>query len=68
MKPTSITVSIDLMDEFEASLLKHVISKGNRSKYLKRLIYNDMIGVKMQIATTVMEEEYENEEAVNGFF
>jgi hypothetical protein len=68
--PQCITASIDLTDEFEVSLVKHVISKGNRSKYLKRLIYNDMIGVKQMVTTTVYEDEEEDDdiEAIEGFF
>lgn len=67
-KPTCITASIDIDDPFENSLLDHVKSKGNRSRYIKRLIYNDMMGAMRQVTTTIHEEPDEDREAMGGFF
>lgn len=66
MKSTSISVNIDLEDDFEVSLLKYVQSKGNKSKYIKRLIYDAMKGFNHAPALVVQEEE--KNEAMDGFF
>lgn len=47
-----ISISINLKDETECKLLEHVDKKGNRSKFLKRLIYDDLMQVHRQITTT----------------
>ena len=36
------TVSFDLEDKYEEDLLRHVESQGKFSRYVKRLIANDM--------------------------
>lgn len=66
--PGCITAVFDKTDEFELSLAMHVVSKGNRSRYIKRLIYNDMMSVKNQVTTTIQEEPDEDAEAMAGFF
>lgn len=66
--PSCITAVFDETDEFELSLAMHVVSKGNRSRYIKRLIYNDMMNVKNQVTTTIHEEPNEDREAMTGFF
>lgn len=66
--PKCITTVFDPNDEFETSLAKHVVSKGNRSRYIKRLIYNDMIGAREQISTTVHEDLEEENNEMAGFF
>jgi hypothetical protein len=64
---TSISISIDLTDEFESELLKWVESKGNKSRYIKRLIHNDKLGKKEMTITTheVVEDSHEE---MKGFF
>lgn len=67
--PKCITAHIDLDDEFETSLARHVKKQGNQSRFLKRLIYDHMRGVSQQVAvTTVHQEVEEGSEAMNGFF
>jgi hypothetical protein len=59
MEKTSISVSIDLTDEFEKELFQHVMSKGARKKsgYIKRLIHADMLGIRnRELTTTVMDD------------
>ena len=66
-----ISISINLNDEIECKLLDHVDKKGNRSKFLKRLIYDDLMQVQRQITTTTHFEEPitidEDSEAMQGF-
>lgn len=57
MSRTVISICIDLTDEIESKLLAHVRSKGNRSRYLKRLIYDDLMQVHKQIVTSTHYEE-----------
>ena len=66
---TVISISIDLKDELESKLLAHVHSKGNRSRYLKRLIYDDLMHVQRQITTTThyVEENEIDFESMEGF-
>lgn len=66
---TAISISIDLRDELESKLLAHVHSKGNRSRYLKRLIYDDLMQVQRQITTITnyMEDNEGDIEAMEGF-
>lgn len=67
--PSCITASFDPGDEFEMSLAAYVVSKGNRSRYIKRLIYNDMMGVQNQItATTSPVVESEDRAEIEAFF
>lgn len=66
--PGCITAIFDVTDDFEKSLAMHVVSKGNRSRYIKRLIYNDMMNIKSQVTTTIHEEPDEDKEAMTGFF
>ena len=67
---TVISICIDLSDETEMKLLEHVHSKGNRSRYLKRLIYDDLMQVHRQITTTIHYEEDTTSdfEAMEAFF
>lgn len=69
---TSISVSIDLTDDFERLLFNYVVNKGNKSRFLKRLIYNDMAGIQTARETTITthEEEAPTEiiNAMKGFF
>jgi len=45
---TSISVSIDLEDDYERELFEYLMSKGARKKsgYIKRLIHADMLANK----------------------
>lgn len=66
-----ISISINLIDDIEIELFEHLSKKSNRSKYLKRLIYDDLKQVRNQITTTVehFEETLDKDlEAMNGFF
>lgn len=68
---TSISISIDLRDEFETALLKHVESQVNKSRYIKRLIYADMMGVTEAVQVVQVEEERDEDEnikAMKDFF
>lgn len=67
---TTISVSIDLTDEFESELLKHVTKKGNKSRYIKRLIHEDMLGTKRATIVSIDQNDHTNEhkEAMAGFF
>lgn len=68
---TSISISIDLTDDFEKKLLKYVEGKGNKSRYIKRLIHEDLMGVKaLPVAVYQEEETDEDKEAAakGGFF
>lgn len=42
---TSITVSIDLDDDYEREIFEYLMSKGTRKKsgYIKRLVHADML-------------------------
>jgi len=42
---TSITVSIDLEDDYERKIFEYLMSKGKRKKsgYIKRLVHTDML-------------------------
>ena len=66
-----ISISINTKDETEKALLQHVDNKGNRSKYLKKLIYDDLMQVQRQITTTTyyVEPDTHNEDldAMQGF-
>lgn len=65
-----ISISISLNDETECKLLEHVKKKGNRSKYLKRLIYDDLLQVHRQLTTTTFVEPETNDtdiDAMQGF-
>ena len=67
-KSTCITINIDLQDDWEVKLFEHVKGKKNKSRYLKRLIHDDLMGVKNMIMATVTPElEIDNEEMA-GFF
>lgn len=66
--PKCITAVFDLGDEFEKMLATHVVSKGNRSRYIKRLIYDDLKGVRNQISTTMYEEEISDKNEIEAFF
>lgn len=70
---TSISLAINLLDEYDKEIFDHVMKKGSRKKsgYLKRLIYNDMMGIgkrEMTITTHEIEDEEMDEEAMKGFF
>jgi len=68
---TVLSIWIDLTDEMESKLLNHVKSKGNRSRYLKKLIYDDLMQVQRQITTRthyVEDEVSLDMEAMKGFF
>lgn len=67
---TTISVSIDLTDEFEGELLKHVTKKGNKSRYIKRLIHEDMLGAKRATIVSIDQNDHINEhkEAMAGFY
>lgn len=67
---TTISVSIDLTDEFEGELLKHVTKKGNKSRYIKRLIHEDMIGAKRATNVSTEQNDHisEHKKAMAGFF
>jgi hypothetical protein len=67
MNKTCISISIDLTDEFESELLKYVESKGNKSRYIKRLIHADQLGRKEMTITTHEIVEEDNSE-MKGFF
>ncbi|MEK4255399.1 hypothetical protein [Ureibacillus sp. FSL K6-2830] len=64
-----IPISLNLNDEIDLRLLEHLNKKGNRSKYLKRLIYDDLMGVKKLITTAVhVEEEHDEDlDSMKGF-
>ena len=49
---TVISIWMNLKDETERKMLEHVKAKGNRSKYLKRLIYDDLMEVRNMVTTT----------------
>ena len=65
---TSISISIDLEDDFEKELFEYVMSKGKRKKssYLKRLIYADKIGVARQEITTSVADDAEADEDLDA--
>lgn len=67
---TVISICIDLSDEMESKLLAHVRSKGNRSRYIKRLIYDDLMQVHRQIttATHYVEDVVEDTDSMQSFF
>jgi len=69
---TSITVSIDLLDEHEKKLFKYVMSKGARKKsgYIKRLIHEDMMGISKQALPIVVvdDEDEDDKDAMMGAF
>lgn len=68
---TCISTSIDLTNEFDRQLYEHVKKKGNQSKYLRHLIYTDIMLGARQLTTTIVtaqEEEEEDSEAANSFF
>lgn len=54
---TTISIAIDLEDEVEVELLNHVKNKGNRSKYIKRLIYDDMMGINKKMSSAPIQHE-----------
>lgn len=68
-----IPFSLNLDDEIELKLFQHLQKKSNRSKYLKRLIYDDLMGVKnipfvAQTTTQTSEEDLEDDsEAMESF-
>lgn len=67
-KSTSITINIDLQDDWEVKLFEHVKGKKNKSRYLKRLIHDDLMGVKNMIMATVTPDLEIGEEEMAGFF
>ena len=67
---TVISIWVNMQDEMEKKMLDHVHAKGNRSKYLKKLIYDDLMEVRNLItATTHYENDIINEDtdAMKGF-
>ncbi|RUL56445.1 hypothetical protein [Lysinibacillus antri] len=55
---TVISIWMNLQDEMERKMLDHVHAKGNRSKYIKRLIYDDLMEIRNLVtATTHYAEE-----------
>ena len=67
-KSTCITINIDLQDDWELKLFEHVKGKKNKSRYLKRLIYDDLMGIKNLFTPTVTPELEVKEEDLQGFF
>lgn len=65
-----ISISMSLSDELEVKLLEHLKKRTNVSKYLKRLIYDDLMNVRPMITTTTeyVEENDEDIDAMKGFF
>ena len=49
---TVISIWVNLKDETERKLLEHIHAKGNRSKYIKRLIYDDLMNVRNLVTST----------------
>lgn len=68
MKKTTVSIAIDLDDEFEVKLLEHIKSKGNRSRYIKRLIHEDMMGVQKVVAPVVVQEDEDDKDAMLSVF
>lgn len=67
-----VSFSFDLADDVELKMYNHLVSKGpgRRSRYIRRLIYDDLMGVKNLITTTthiVEEESSEDFDAMQGF-
>lgn len=71
MKRKNKSVSFDLTDAYEKQLLEHAekAENGKYSKYIKRLIANDMKGFKEQPihATIVVDTENDDKDAMSGF-
>lgn len=70
MKRKIVPVSFSLNDETENKMLEHIDKKGNRSKYLKKLIYDDMMNVQRLITTTTHYDDPVDEidiDAMEGF-
>ena len=67
-RSTSITINIDLQDEWERKLFEHVKEKGNKSRYLKRLIHDDLMGIRNLFTPTLTPELEVKEEDLQGFF
>lgn len=65
-----ISISISLTDELEIKLLEHLKKRTNVSKYLKRLIYDDLMNIHPMITATThpVEEDDEDIDAMKGFF
>lgn len=67
---TVISIWVNLQDEMERQLLDHVRSKGNRSKYIKRLIYDDLMMLRNLVTTTtayVKEEISDDTDSMKSF-
>lgn len=67
-----VSFSFDLADDIELKMFKHLKAKGpgKRSRYIRRLIYDDLMGVKNLITTTTHEVEEDSSEdfdAMQGF-
>ncbi len=60
---TVISIWVNLQDEIERKLLDHVRSKGNRSKYIKRLIYDDLMMVRNLVTTTTIVDDTLDDDA-----
>ncbi|RHW38687.1 hypothetical protein D1B33_07380 [Lysinibacillus yapensis] len=66
-----VPISISLTDETEITLLNHLNKRSNRSKYIKKLIYDDLMNVKNVLTSTthyVEQEINEDLESMKGFF
>lgn len=68
---TSLTVSIDLKDEYEREIFEYVMSKGPRKKsgFIKRVLYAHKHSIK-EVATTVHVDvdAAEDKNAMQSFF
>ncbi|MBM7607594.1 hypothetical protein JOD29_000838 [Lysinibacillus composti] len=64
-----VPISLNLEDETESKLFEHLNKKGNRSRYLKRLIYDDLMQVGNLITTTVQVDDidFNDAEAMESF-
>lgn len=63
------SISFDLTDEYEKRLLEHVekVEKGRFSRYIKRLIANDMEGRQVRPVSVVSVEVEDDDDSVDGF-
>ena len=66
-----VPISLNLEDETECKLFEHLKKKGkgNRSRYLKRLIYDDLMQIPNIITSTVQvdDTDFEDVEAMESF-
>lgn len=67
------TTSFDLTDPYEVELLDHTIKQGKYSKYIKRLIAEDVsknnqTTTEISAPVTIMEDSTPKEGDVDSFF